>query len=307
MKILHLGGRPFVTEPMAESQRRSGHLVEVAGLDPFVGMRAPEPFSSEIRAKLVEGHDIIHLHRTYSVERLGETNKEREEALKHLASTSKLVYWSYDDEEACYDPIEEGVSHYFNHIFLGSTKHQNLVNSFRASWLPVTIDVQSIPAPKIEVPELHEIRVLYFADAAHPEERAQVTKGVSILQGEKYRFNFDLIESSSINDFAALATALTRADVLIESRANQPSCAALAFAYGTVVLGRNSARDKEVWPFSPVIDLIPGSITKKLEGLLKEPRSLRDLLKRSREYAENHHALSVNGCIVLSVYERITM
>ena len=296
MKILHIGGRPFITFPLAMAQRSEGHEVDLVYPDNWAGELLSPWFLDGIESLVSKEYSVIHFHRPLAVSLLGTSVEQRLDALKNLSRKSKLFYSSYDDFESVWDPLGSGpeIRKSFSHIFLGSTKHSKLLeNADRVSWCSIAVAVEEIPAPPIEEPTPHSLKVLYIAKSPVSEEASFINGVFNKLKKKQLKFENLIFHATEIRNLGGLTKLMRNADLFVEELGGYSfgSLATLALAHGTSVLSGNTARDKQCVPtlsYAPVLDTNAANFEQRLEKIIKEPRSLRDLGKRSRTYAESY-------------------
>ncbi len=313
MRILHLGGRPFVTLALAEAQRTFGHEVTMMAPDPFVGSRGEFCASTELYSAIVSGFDVVHLHRTPVLHLLGETPSQCMTLLHYLKEKGVIVFSSYDESSDPPNnfPFITKLTPLFDHIFRSWPKQPEwLPQGTEWSYLPLSMDHPSIsPAPPHE-DLLSPIRILYIHRPHAVNEARTVLKTLDRLRSEGFKFSTEIRSSEELRSQGALHALLKTADVLVDEieSSELSSIAYLALANGTIVLGGNDKEFHAIWPeraHLPVIHADPSTIHSRLEGIISEPRCLRDLRNRSRDYSESHFGALRVAKVLLDHYEKL--
>lgn len=184
---------------------------------------------------------------------------------------------------------------HFQHTFLLSERSfECFAANSNWSWLPHPVDFSTVPPFTIFEPKAQEVNVLHIPAASLPKETKLITDTVSSLWEKGLRFNFSALQPKNLLDPGWYRPAFTSCDLFIEGvgRYSFGPLAVECISYGKTVLSGNCPEGEHVWPernFCPIVHTTENNFARKLEAIIREPRSLRDLGKRSRQYAEEHH------------------
>ncbi len=321
MKILHIGGYHPVTVTLAREQIALGHDVTVigtSGSEYFFEM----PFACvevEHKAREVadERYQVIHFHLTESLCNLN--SREGSAILPTLQllreSGAALFYYSYGDDflvrpkaSAALGLSNKTLMENFAHVFIGNADNLDLVSENTSwSWLGVGIDVASIPAPPVAEPK-GQLRILHVPYRVRPTETKLICEVLESMRAKGYKFELKILPPEQIVELTTLRRHLTECDLYIEQiERRSPGILALeAMAHGKTVLSGNAPEHHKTWEqlkISPVLHTTTETLARRIEGILREPRCLRDLNKRSRQYVDLFHDAKKNTGLTLRAYQ----
>jgi hypothetical protein len=138
-----------------------------------------------------------------------------------------------------------------------------------------------------------------------------VVKSVELsFSSGKSLLKLSILPPESVTTFDALRAAIEGADLVIDcpDGSNYGPLGILSLAAGRPLFAGASLEVKKEWPsqeLSPVIGIEPSSIAEKVRHILMEPRMLRDLGKRSRNFALERHHPSRVAPLTLQLYQRL--
>lgn len=336
MKILHIGGLHFSTLALCNAQIAAGHTVISSGISPAAPpllYARNDPRRSPASEEIISGSfDLAHYHalpenrpmrsaspprRSQSTDPQGACALMDDSAL--LASLSRrgvpIVFSACSREllsesTSSADALKRLLSS-FAHVFLSRTEQLPLLDPAKKwSWLPQPVDPASFAFQQPSEPAAQNVRILHIPFDFSPDDTDSVIDAVARLRSRGLRFHFTFSAPSEFKTEADLISALAAADLFIEDLQN--SCpgplAVLAMSLGKTVISGNSRQARAAWkPLQdcPVLHADAGSIFKRLDALIREPRSLRDIGRRSRAYVERYHAATVVAAQALEVYKRL--
>jgi hypothetical protein len=322
MKILHIGGLREVSWLLTGEQRKAGHQVSCWGLpaaDSFLEL--PLSFRElldKCEQIVKEKYQVIQFHMAQSLCDPDKPALEKTlEVLKKLAASgAKLCLFSYGTDSLCSlaskEPLLQIIlSDHLQHLYIGAADHRAL-SKFSNSWsfLPIPLNLEEVPAPPSKEPQAREIKILYLPLWAAKEEVQRVNQIVATLKAADLKFHFTAVHGPGKLSRAQFDLILSQSDLVIE-HLSQSSVGVLglqAMLNGKTVLSGNSAEARKAWDqlsLSPVLDTTVDNLEKRLMSIIREPRCLKDLGQRSRQYVERCHNSKVVSQMMLDVYRKV--
>lgn len=306
MKILHVGGHSDLTNELAQCQRDAGHEVRCVGIEnsplPILGHAICE-LEREIGAAK-SSYELIHFHGHESLcapepERLASIFKPVRE------SGTKVVYQVYSKSEA---PSIDLFTPLVDFILVSNVDACTLTKSnIPNAWLPLGVPIDN----EVHMGDtISEVRFLHIPFNVPAKETKIILETLTELQAKKLPLHFDLVKPEEIQSNEALTKLLRDCHVLIEQieSSSYGALALKALAHGKAVLSGNSPEAQQKWEIlkqSPVIHTTAETLKRKLEGIVREPKCLRDYGKRSRTYIAAKHAPRLVTELVLDIYKRL--
>jgi hypothetical protein len=316
-RILHIGGFPALTVPLAALDQTNGHNVSIAALCKKYPLLCQKKTAAEIATAHIakERFDIIVCHRSESLVPLHQAFGSLQQALTTLKRNgAHLLYFSYGDEPLLrsLNPAlsPQYIQSAFDQILIGGAENTALVEgSTRWTWLGLGIDLDSIPAPTIVEPT-PPLKLLHIPFGIPKEDTECIERSVASMREKKLRFDYRTIPAEEIDSVETLRSIVSSCDVFLEHLRPHPYglLALEALAQGKGVLSGNPTISRNTMSqlsMSPVLDSSAESLDRRLEMVLREPMCLRDLRNRARQFAENNHDLRILSAVMQSVYERL--
>ena len=324
MRILHLGGYNSITDSVAAQQSALGHDVLCLGVSsPNAILHIPSALREiACRTRQLAGQrfDIVQFHLTESLASddlsalplLGEVLS----ALK--ATGARLCLNTYGEDPVANTESRQSLGLHgdllqktFHHLFIGSADNLQLNQEIPSwSWLSPGLDFKALPVTRPEEPAPQRLRILHIPHRVKPAETSCLVDVLTGLSSERNLFNLEVAPPETISTRSDLTAALMRCDLFIEQldRQSYGYLAIQALAHGKTVLSGNSKATHQIWDqltTCPVLDTTRQNLKARIESILHEPRCLRDLGKRSRQYAEKYHNVAVTSRVMLSTYESL--
>jgi hypothetical protein len=323
MKILHVGGLETVSSLLANEQRQSGHQVDRLGPGASTSMlQAPLTYNdwlAKVGEIAQEQYQIIIFHLAQSFCDPSQPGLEKTvEGLRKLkASGAKLCLFVYGtdalaDLSAREILVQTIISEYLDHVFIGTIDNFAL-SRFSSSWsfLPVPFCLEEIPAPPPREPQAQRVRILYLPYSSSGEEIARVNEIVASLRAGELKFDFTAAPLINELSSAKFDSMLGQADLVIE-HISRPTAGILglrAMLHGKTLLSGSSAEARKLWEplsLSPILDTSLDNLGKRLSSIVREPRCLRDLGQRSRQYIERYHNSRIVGQLAMTIFLKLT-
>lgn len=317
MRILHLGGHRPVTEPLQKTQTLAGCTAECAASFeqgrtylPFAGI---SPLIESFRQSGRERPwDIVHFHQLeslYCLESGDDPGNRIEEllcAVKDSGASLFLSAYGRFPREEDREFILSLINRYFPAVFVSAPELAGLFRQHEnCSWLPVPVEL----APSSAAAPVTPATPLRIIQLQSGENCADLESVMHALRERGHSFLFSTCRTGSLASLPELNAVIDKADLVIES-IDDPCygvTALHALNRGKTVLAGNDPAYRQEWKqmqFSPVLDTNSGNIEQRIESLLKEPRCLRDLGKRSRQFVENYHNADTIGLMLLDIYRQ---
>jgi len=323
MKILHVGGYHSLTLTFAKEQLKLGHEVTVmdtCGAEYFFEM----PFAClEVKEKAAqiakERYEIIQFHSAQSLFSFAD-GAALETTLKTLKSEgAKLLLYTYGEDSLAKAEahLPADLSHRllresFDFLFIGSPDNMSFSSlGVPWGWLAMPLDLETIPAEGQPAQNKKgELSFLHIPYRVPKEESDLIIEIMAALKGKGYRFNFKLVSPNEIIDGTNLLQTLADCNVYIEhlSKSSFGLPALKAMALGKTVLSGNSQSARQSWEqlsVCPILDTSSDNFERRVESILREPRCIKDLGRRSRRYVEAHHNAAIINRMVLDTYQRV--
>ncbi|MBX7136753.1 MAG: hypothetical protein K1X83_02130 [Oligoflexia bacterium] len=301
MKIVHMGGVPAAVGPIVAFQRAQGHSV-IAHLPRSLGVLEGDPTGTPAVTKLLEEEpDLIHLHQLGGlVEPISPWGALQAAGVKLVLELGSPVL----PEELDLASAHAQLLGSFSRILSSAPELASKLNRPKNfQWSAPGLPLESIPRIEPYQPEIHKVKVLHFALPGFEADTATIAASVEALKAKGLKFLFATVASDELPDIATLCLRLSECDLLIEStsQASFGLAGAYALACGKTVLGGNRSASRALWTqleTCPVMDVSAENLTQKLEAVLREPKSMRDLGKRGRAYAENYLDIRRTGALL---------
>lgn len=331
MKVLHLGGIHAFVESLASNQRELGIDASTEGSDSasLVGGFGLAILESKIEGILRQSPDIIQFHTLKSLlSQNPQSTDQCEITLTRLrASGARLILYAYDDEPLqCffspnYDlnipaPLTNSlISEFFEEVLIGRAHLSELAEMARASsLLALAVDFPNIKQRAIVEPQIGSIMVRAFTDERlsnlySSSDAEMLSIAHQYLQKTPLRFNFEKHDLSSIASLAELRQILQSANIVVDLTSTQSFgwLALEALASGATVFAANPDQNKSKWELlqlAPVIDFTAETLPERLAAYLREPKSIRDLAKRSPKFVERCHTMAQLSKVLIEHYKK---
>ncbi len=310
--IIHLGGPEIVVRGIARYQSLQGHQVEVFG--------DGKPFStSPAGSKIIESAKefsktagrVIHIHSLRSLLYpdldLGQVlpwilflkDKGNVVALTLFNEDLKLI-----DSFVSRESFKKLIS-ICSAVFVCGVGFSELVCEHRnCALMPIAVDCSLVARPPPVEPTNRTLKALYINYLSDPSY-AEWLQGICSFPGSRLQLELQTINSSDIESLPTLLKILKDTDIVIEdvNSSSYGVVGAHALLFGkTVIAGAAIEASRQELQLSPVISTTAAGITDKLYSLMKEPRSLRDLIKRGRNFVEQFHRAETIVGIMLDHY-----
>lgn len=302
MQILIIGGSSSVSLSQAKYLTLNGHEVQFhpAEQEPS-HFRAPvriPPLFGSFEELLRSHNDVVQISGVEGIKAIlgfSDSPQDLAEALSVLReSCGALVYYAYGPLPQ--HPLlksPQAIS-LFHHLFLGSPL-QSIFGKYSEnhSWLPVSLDHEYIVA-RPECDFKRAVRIVQFIEPSHAVNRQIVHHSFQRLEKRGLRYEFHEKNLAEIKDVKQLRDILKAHDLLIQ-QLEEKDFGLLdveALSHGCTVLSAYPQQLAELWhplKLSPILHTTLQGFEGKLELVLREPRCLRDLAKRSRQFAHSYH------------------
>jgi len=311
LRILYIGDRLGQVSMLASQMTKLGHYVGTAK-------------DNSRDAMLSNGFnfDIVHLHHYTSH---GDAGTPVLDLTQFRSNGSAIIHQLYDrsfmELETCFQP---GVMHPSDLVLLsrGDTE-QGLPNHSAHEWFtPGAVVVGSesfnsyserIAATTNVAPQ--QVRILAFGEHSDDPHVVRVVNAAAEAQNARFKFHFTLCNPKEINYHDQLAEVILNHHLVIEHSDGTPfgALAIEALALGRCVMSgaRAPAEPESVQNRTspiidlPIVDVQIETLGKKLQAFIREPRALRDLSNRSRDYIKRFHDSIEQARKLNSIHERI--
>lgn len=291
MDIFHFAA-PFTDiGPLCQAQSALGHQVSVFS-------KTPESLPDFKKGQ------IVHFHNLEGVAIFSGSPQPGVEKLLALKQQAVEIYYT----SYCSDPLANKNSRNalgindsffnscFSHLFLSSPRSKELRflhNS--SSWLPLALNFSNCDYSRFDSSMIGlTLRVLHIPWGIPIRDTEAIVESANLLKAKGLRCNLEIINPEELQSPTAIEAALSSAHLVIEhlslNAPGQLCCKAQSF--GTPVVTNINPESKADWEqlkMNPALDADVQTITKRLESVLREPRCLKDLSKRSRSYSEAYH------------------
>ncbi len=326
MRILHIGGYYTVTSELVQQHRELGHDTSSIGTtgkeDPFEFPLFMRDILSDSRLRETR-YDIVHVHHPACF--MGEDRQKNLLALRHFRELgAKLFYYSFDchQEESCLSSsgkqsfFQELQGAGFSHLFRGSIGGASPVETRDApfglpwSWLAPPLPLSQIPFHPWSESSPHGVRFLHIPFRTAPGDTAAIVETFDRLKAQlRLKFEFYLVPPETLSSPSLADETLRQADVVIESleRESPGLLGYEAMLRGKLVLSGNSPEAQREWSqlaLCPAMHTTCETLARRVESIAREPRCLRDLSKRSREYIELYHDPRSMAERTITVYQQ---
>ena len=331
MKILHVGGYYTVTSQIVQQHQLLGHdVVWIGGARAEAPFEMPNGFTALARAFdsiIAAGFNVVQVHQPSGL--LAATAEESIRIFTRLKdSGSKLFYYAIDGHVELIPISHFDISEVlrrtpFSHIFRGWVHIYGSDQMAKASgqdpltsqgipwsWLAPALPIEEVSAQPWQELNPLGVRLLHIPYATTPADTAAIARNVESLKAQsRLKFDFRVCPPESLASRQALDEALLSCDVYVESlhRESPGLLAYEAMLRGKMVLSGNSSEAQAQWQqlvICPVMHSTPDNLAKRIESIVREPRCLRDLSKRSREYVELYHDPNSMAEKTLTVYQQ---
>ena len=316
MKIIHIGGYHSITTTLAKYQARFGHDVSVLDT-PGQEYAFEMPFEcisqNQLAKELSQSQaDVVQFHRCESIAAVMETDRELLSKLK-----GRAFLYSYGNESASLIALHDhlGLSagflrDSFVHVFWGTADSGELLDTLGSwSWLALPIDLALHQSGEAYEPRMSGIRVVHIPYRSARHDTATIERALREIQGADSRLAFEIVPPEKISSRDELHSLLRSCDIYLEhlSQSSFGILALEAMGLGRSVLSGNSSASHNEWAqlsTCPVIDVNADSLARRLGLILREPRCLKDIAKRSRQYVEQHHNAEIISRLMLDYYAK---
>jgi hypothetical protein len=167
--------------------------------------------------------------------------------------------------------------------------------------IPIPVDCELVSRPQPVEPSNRPLKALFVNYLSEPTYQDWL-KELCQFSGSRLSLALTVINSSDIASLPGFIKALKETDIVIEdvSHGSYGVVGAHALLHGrTVVAGAAVDSSRSELQLSPVIGTTRDGLENKLLSLMREPRSLRDLIKRGRNFVEQfHRAETIVGIMV---------
>ena len=312
MRIIHLGTKPDVfLEQLSKAQRDQGVdsitlLLENEQLDFNSDPNIESYFKQEDTTTVLHVHDVRLLRNQELLDALlNKFGKERTVNLV-LSLYGKGLLESKAEHQICQKRVS-WLAHDVSAIFISDTSYIQSLKTFDCWSLqafPLLSD--SSESKTISASQAHR-DVLLLKD----QESDVIASTIeNTLKERGYKLTVKEFIWNGPNKFDSLKPAILASDIIIDlltdSACSYPTLFALS--QGKTVISEISSSARELWPLlvaAPILDCGKMSIERRLEGLLKEPRSLIDLGKRGKDYIARYHDLASIASTQLDIYRQL--
>lgn len=307
MKVLHLGKPAWFLDPLTKAQVRQGlHSACQASENECLDISEQPPHA-------------IHFHSVECLLQPLSSEKSSERFFELLKEkNARVLFHDYGDlfllqqsDDAALKRLLERIDLSVDHILLSRPDSWELMQDRKNwSWLPVPIDFNDIPRPPITEPGKEPVKILHIADRLCSGESHQIAQMLEELKNLKTNCLTAVFSTEQFGGQHSLLEQIKTCDVFVEqvARESYGVLALLAMAHGKTVISGNSPTMRERWhqlSLAPVLDTNQESLLRRIESLCKEPKSLRDLSKRSRLFVEEYHPVSLVARELLELYKRL--
>ncbi|MCO6429541.1 MAG: hypothetical protein J5J00_01680 [Deltaproteobacteria bacterium] len=316
-RILHVSGYRPVIDTVIEHQKRRGlQAAETASREMHSSSRLSlDAFAEALAQRNV---DIFHIHDPtplFSIADIDFTQSKlrdvRERGSKVVVSLDGDVplpaIQDQEERQKLLDMLQEQLAC----IFICSAEWHSLLNGVdNWSWLPNPIDVKKVQAPEVyETPKEYS-RVLHLTFGSSADESARIVPLLEELARKDKRFVLTVKPVEDLRSITELRELVSRHDVVVE-RVSRPMYGWVALegmAAGKTVLSGIHPQHRQEWQqleFSPVLDCNEQTLVRRLLSLAYEPRSMRDIGKRSRSFVETYHDADQIVAMMIEIYNQL--
>jgi len=327
MRVIHCGGFGPITNALAAAERKVEIYSESFGatsnedlfsFNPSSLLLALETSLKETGSSASQP-DLLVVHGCSAL--AGAFFLEAPQALSVLrrlrSSGIKTIYWSQGAEAFADAPQRKKAkfadgefSEAFDHVIQSSLEGRQLARLVKgSSWL-------ALPAPLelFEGAGAREYASIHFSFTAAlvPFQMSPLVVNAvrESLGSQKSPVTLQVCTPDVVSSFQKLRAAIESADLVIDAPdlSSYGPIGVFSLAAGRPLFCGSNADIKKEWPsqeLSPVISIEPKSLSEKLRHILMEPRMLRDLGKRARNFAlERHHPQRV-AALSQQLYQRV--
>lgn len=309
LNILHLGGPEIVVRGIARYQSLQGHIVDVAGEGrPFSTSAAGSRIISSARELASIPGQVIHVHSLRSL-LYQDTDLEKVIPwLSFLRDRKVCIALSLFNEDLpligtfVKKDLLLKILDLCSTVFVCGSGFSELICERRnCRLIPVPVDCELVPKPPPVEPTNRTLKALYVNYLSEPDFQEWL-KELCEFKGSRLSLALTVVNSSDIASLPSFLKLLKETDIVIEdvSYGSYGVIGAHALLHGrTVIAGAASDSTRSELQLSPAIGTTRDGLENKLLALMREPRSLRDLIKRGRNFVEQfHRAETIVGIIV---------
>lgn len=309
LNILHIGGPEIVVRGIARYQSLQGHLVDVAGEGrPFSTSPAGSRIISAAREFGSTPGQVIHIH---SLRSLLYQDTELERVLPWLRFLKErkvcLALTLFNEDLALVGSFVSkdhllSIIDLCNCVFVCGSGFSELICDRRNCRLvPIPVDCELVARPQPVEPTNRTLNALYINYFSDPDYQRWLEE-LCRFTGSRLSLNLQVANSADIASLPGLLKLLKDTDIVVEDvgHGSYGVVGAHALLHGrTVVAGAAADSSRSELQLSPVIGTTREGLENKLLSLMREPRSLRDLIKRGRNFVEQfHRAETIVGIMV---------
>lgn len=181
-------------------------------------------------------------------------------------------------------------------------KRNLLIYSSELDALPLGVTASSV-APS---PTWRPHRLTITACAHDSDEQRALTETFAGLQHRYRNFDVRIFTKAELLSRPQLRAILEYSDVFIDGlfRDSLDILGAYALSQGVTVLGPNHGDQRDL--HAPIFDTTAENLERRIESILREPKCLRDLARRSHTYAQVRYPVSSLVSALLRTYGRET-
>ena len=297
MKVAHIGGFPTVTESLIASLCGRGiDAVHIPLSD----------VSSFLQDYTDPSQTLLHIHGFDAYKACAERAKELGRGV--ILDLSSPLSYCHEQMASIHTTIIEGTAAHplsvlNSHLWSSLGGVTDEPSFFQSS---VVATVNSIPYHGPSEPTAQRVRVLHIP---YNSSSASFRSVKEALESTDLKFDLSIMELDGVSCANTFYNAIKECDLFVEdlSLAFYGPLAVAALAIGKTVLGAAPQNNgTAAASLCPVLDTNIESLPKRLASIIREPRCLRDLGTRSRQFALSHHNTELVTNDLIRHYEKFT-
>lgn len=261
-----------------------------------------ECLSEEIFTK--SQFDLLHLHYTFGTEALLGAGSNFSKLVSLLAAARKnkvKVLHQLHEPVGAAQLLESGIIGGAD-IVLKSRADCASAGACIEEWFSVPSSVTFIPEfagdlvnPSSPIaPAPQQVRVTAFIDSKDDQLGSRIEQIFGGLKERGLKYISTLVPFDSLTSWSALCQCISQTDIVVEHGDGTPYgvTAINALALGKTVLSGTAPpcrADSDQARLTPILKTDLENLGRRIESLVKEPKALRDLNKRSKLFAHKFH------------------
>ena len=321
MKILHFGGYRPEIEVLVREQKLAGCDVQVADISSTEQVYQTTELSGRISSRLdqlMQGdREVIHFHQLTEATYTANDN-ELIDSLRTLREGGKKLVFSLGhkvlEDEQHVALLREITTTIADHLFINHPGQSSMLSLFgiddeSISQLPHLVDFEQFAYRERPDYVDQPLRILLLADETNGSDELESSIKSTIAGIDHVHFmKKSLTEFGTFEDVRTLFMA---ADIIVDesTQGYYGPCSAIALTLGKTVVAPLGDLEKKTsfteLKLSPVVNFARENVAERVQKLIREPKSLRDLCKRSRLYSETYHSAAVQTPLTIEVYKQV--